>query len=36
MSGSGQRFAARWGELLFVVYHDLKQAAVRSYETGGS
>jgi FMN-dependent oxidoreductase (nitrilotriacetate monooxygenase family) len=26
MSGRGQRFAARWGELLFVVYHDLKTA----------
>lgn len=24
MSGRGQRFAARWGELLFVVYHDLE------------
>ena len=23
MSGRGQRFAARWGELLFVAYHDL-------------
>ena len=23
----GQRFAARWGELLFVVYHDLKKAS---------
>jgi FMN-dependent oxidoreductase (nitrilotriacetate monooxygenase family) len=26
MSGRGQRFAARWGELLFVVYHDLATA----------
>jgi FMN-dependent oxidoreductase (nitrilotriacetate monooxygenase family) len=25
MSGRGQRFAARWGELLFVVYHDLEK-----------
>ncbi len=24
MSGRGQQFAARWGELLFVVYHDLE------------
>lgn len=23
-SGRGQRFAARWGELLFVAYHDLE------------
>ena len=29
MSGRGQEFAARWGELLFVVYHDLKQAQAR-------
>jgi len=26
MSGRGQRFAARWGELLFVVHNDLKSA----------
>ena len=26
MSGRGQKFAARWGELLFVVYHDLATA----------
>ena len=26
MSGRGQKFAARWGELLFVVYHGLEQA----------
>lgn len=26
MSGRGQTFAARWGELLFVVYHSLAQA----------
>jgi FMN-dependent oxidoreductase (nitrilotriacetate monooxygenase family) len=26
MSGRGQRFAARWGELLFVVYHNLESA----------
>ncbi|MBT6273958.1 MAG: NtaA/DmoA family FMN-dependent monooxygenase, partial [Chromatiales bacterium] len=30
MSGRGQRFAARWGELLFVVYHDL-EAGKKSY-----
>ena len=29
MSGRGQQFAARWGELLFVVYHDLSQAQAR-------
>lgn len=26
MSGRGQRFAARWGEVLFVVYHGLEHA----------
>ena len=30
MSGRGQQFAARWGELLFVVYHDL-EAGKQSY-----
>jgi FMN-dependent oxidoreductase (nitrilotriacetate monooxygenase family) len=25
MSGRGQKFAARWGELLFVAYHDLEK-----------
>lgn len=30
MSGRGQQFAARWGELLFVVYHDL-EAGKKSY-----
>ncbi|MEM7407815.1 MAG: LLM class flavin-dependent oxidoreductase, partial [Pseudomonadota bacterium] len=30
MSGRGQRFAARWGELLFVAYHDL-EVAKKSY-----
>ena len=29
MSGRGQEFAARWGELLFVVYHDLAEAQKR-------
>jgi len=29
MSGRGQQFAARWGELLFVVYNELEQAKVR-------
>lgn len=29
MSGRGQEFAARWGELLFVVYNELEQAKVR-------
>ena len=29
MSGRGQEFAARWGELLFVVYHRLEQAQDR-------
>ncbi|NKC11767.1 MAG: NtaA/DmoA family FMN-dependent monooxygenase [Gammaproteobacteria bacterium] len=32
MSGRGQRFAARWGELLFVVYHDL-ESGKRNYQT---
>ena len=30
MSGRGQRFAAQWGELLFVAYHDLTMGK-RSY-----
>ncbi len=30
MSGRGRKFAARWGELLFVVYHDL-EAGKQSY-----
>lgn len=30
MSGRGQRFAARWGELLFVAYHNL-EAGMRGY-----
>jgi len=30
MSGRGQRFAARWGEVLFVAYHDL-EVGKRSY-----
>ena len=30
MSGRGQQFAARWGELLFVVYHDL-EAGMQNY-----
>lgn len=25
MSGRGQKFAARWGELLFVAYHDIER-----------
>tara|TARA_Y100001934_G_scaffold272543_1_gene361007 strand:+ start:5311 stop:6660 length:1350 start_codon:yes stop_codon:yes gene_type:complete len=25
MSGRGQQFAARWGELLFVAYHDIER-----------
>ena len=29
MSGRGQEFAARWGELLFVIYNDLSQAQAR-------
>ena len=29
MSPRGQQFAARWGELLFVVYHDLADAQKR-------
>jgi alkanesulfonate monooxygenase SsuD/methylene tetrahydromethanopterin reductase-like flavin-dependent oxidoreductase (luciferase family) len=29
MSGRGQEFAARWGELLFVVYHSMEQAQAR-------
>jgi alkanesulfonate monooxygenase SsuD/methylene tetrahydromethanopterin reductase-like flavin-dependent oxidoreductase (luciferase family) len=29
MSGRGQQFGARWGELLFVVYNDLKDAQAR-------
>ena len=29
MSPRGQEFAARWGELLFVVYHDLEVAQKR-------
>jgi alkanesulfonate monooxygenase SsuD/methylene tetrahydromethanopterin reductase-like flavin-dependent oxidoreductase (luciferase family) len=31
MSGRGQRFAARWGELLFVVHNDLASAK-KSYD----
>ena len=33
MSGRGQRFAARWGELLFVVHHSL-EAARAAYVKG--
>ncbi|MCH9673953.1 MAG: LLM class flavin-dependent oxidoreductase [Gammaproteobacteria bacterium] len=31
MSGRGQRFAARWGELLFVAYHSL-EAGMAGYK----
>jgi len=39
MSGRGQQFAARWGELLFVVYHDLesgKQSYARMKEASAA
>ena len=34
MSGRGQRFAARWGELLFVVYHDAKLTPMVPHSLG--